>query len=109
MGAAFLMRLRIMEDLEEEERFQLYSGDCFGEWALMYNKPRCASAFVLEDCDLMSIEKEQFDLFFTKSFMKAELERKLFFRSKFKCVSNTFAFEEIFKKIVPIVNIIYLC
>lgn len=36
-------------------------GSCFGEWGLIYNKPRTASAYCLTDVDLFCLDKISFD------------------------------------------------
>lgn len=51
----------MLAEEEEDERTQLTNGMCFGEWGLMYNIPRTASALTLEDSVLFSISKEIFD------------------------------------------------
>ena len=42
---------KIEFDLEKEV-LTLSDGQCFGEWALLYNIPRTASAYILEESDL---------------------------------------------------------
>ena len=49
---------------EEEEKLRLSEGMCFGEWGLIYNKERTASAIVIEDADLFTLDKDNFDLSF---------------------------------------------
>src|SRR5690606_35235378 len=54
----------------EEEIIQLTDGMCFGEWALLYNAPRKASACAVEETHLFYLEKESFDASFSKSLFK---------------------------------------
>lgn len=49
----------------EEERLVLTSGMCFGEWAIIYNTARQASAFALEDTEMFYLEKEEFEVAFS--------------------------------------------
>jgi CRP-like cAMP-binding protein len=48
----------------EDEKFILFSGQCFGEWGLIYKKERTASAYCLEDCDLFALEAQAFETSF---------------------------------------------
>ncbi len=45
----------------EFEIVTITEGSCFGEWGLIYNIPRTASAKAKEDSVLFSIDKEAFD------------------------------------------------
>ena len=44
----------------EKENFRLEAGMMFGEWGIMYNTPRSASAFCLTNCDLFYLDKSDF-------------------------------------------------
>lgn len=88
----------------EDERFQLSSGMCFGEWALLYSTARTASALALEDTDLFSVNKETFNTYFSKFMVKAENERRFFIFNKiplFKRLHKS-KFDEYYRKIVPL-------
>jgi CRP-like cAMP-binding protein len=63
---------------EEDEIIQLSDGMCFGEWALLYNAPRKASALAIEDAHLFYLDKNTFDISFAKFLFEAETERKEF-------------------------------
>lgn len=52
---------KILDTEHEVERVQMGVGQCFGEWGLIYNIPRTASALALEDTILFAIEKDEFD------------------------------------------------
>ena len=52
------------DHIYEEERLKLLEGMCFGEWGLLYNKERSASAIAIEDTDLFTLNKEYFDISF---------------------------------------------
>ena len=45
---------------------QMTEGMCFGEWAIIYNIERSASAYVMEESHLFSIDKEKFKMIFAK-------------------------------------------
>lgn len=49
-----------LDTQEEEERNILTEGMCFGEWGIIYNIPRTASAYSLEQTYLFSLDKEVF-------------------------------------------------
>lgn len=57
----------IVSSLEEKELFKLKIGDCFGEWGLMYNKGRSASALAVEDTILFYLNANYFRYFFSVS------------------------------------------
>jgi hypothetical protein len=90
--------------MEEEERTQLSEGMCFGEWGIIYNIPRTASAYTLEPTDLFCIEKESFDKSFSRCLIRAEAERKKFILQKlpsFK-ILPALKFDEFYRKVVAI-------
>lgn len=89
---------------QEVERFHLIPGMCFGEWALLYNVLRTASAYTLEETELFSLDKENFDLYFSKFMIKAENDRKFFMFNKiplFKKLQK-YRFDEYYKKMIPL-------
>ena len=69
------MRKEEMKDTKEVERIVLYPGTCFGEWALIYNSMRTASAYALEDVDLFYLDKEDFDITVNKEILKTDNKR----------------------------------
>lgn len=48
-------------EFEEEEVLRVSEGMCFGEWGLIYNHERSASALVVEDADIFTLDKDNFD------------------------------------------------
>ncbi len=52
---------KYLDTVHEEEILTMTDGACFGEWGLLYNIPRTASAMAKEDSILFSIDKEYFD------------------------------------------------
>ena len=53
-------------------------GNFFGEWDLIYDRPRQNFAFAEEDTDLLVLDKQYFDKYFSKHISKADIERKYF-------------------------------
>ena len=87
----------------EEELFREGEGYCFGEWALIYNQPRSASIYTLEDCVFFTLN----EVFFKNSFLKC-LNNSEATKKKF-VIENLFPFElindrqsNIYKNIIPI-------
>jgi CRP-like cAMP-binding protein len=52
---------KYLDTQHEHEILKFSEGLCFGEWGLLYNIPRTASAMSIDDSILFSIEKEDFD------------------------------------------------
>jgi CRP-like cAMP-binding protein len=90
------------EEDEEEERMQYSSGDCFGEWAIIYNTPRSASAYVVEDSDLFFLDKQAFTDHMAKYVIKSDVERKTFIRSRIPTFNSIDKFDIYYKRIVPL-------
>jgi CRP-like cAMP-binding protein len=44
----------------DEELVILNHGQYFGEWGIIENKPRKASAIALDDCDMFLLDKKYF-------------------------------------------------
>ena len=87
----------------EEELFSAGVGYCFGEWALIYNQPRAASVYTLEDCVFFILEEKNFKKSFLKSLINSESRKKKF------VIENLFPFNilkerqsSLYKNIVPI-------
>ena len=87
----------------EEELFTAGAGYCFGEWALIYNQPRAASVYTLEDCVFFILEEKNFKKSFLKSLINSESRKKKF------VIENLFPFNilkerqsSLYKNIVPI-------
>ncbi len=78
---------KILDEIEKDEmeieKMELDYGKCFGEWGIIYNQKRSASAYVLEDCVLICIESTIFNDCFTKFVFKAEKKRREFLENNF--------------------------
>jgi CRP-like cAMP-binding protein len=86
----------------EDEIFVVSDGMCFGEWALIYNIPRTASAFAAEDTDLFVMDKDCFDLVFNKAIVRADNEKKNFIVKRIPSLKIAGKVPEILKKIFPL-------
>ena len=89
--------------ISEEELFRMGEGYCFGEWALIYNQPRSASIYTLEDCVFFTLDEIHFKNSFLKSLNNSEYSKKKF------ALKNFLPFDmmnerqlSIYKNIVPI-------
>ena len=89
---------------KEDEILQLSSGACFGEWGLIYNKPRTATAYSLENTYLITIEKEFFKSIFQKNIVKAINKKKNFLLKKLPFLRGWKKIDDILKNVNPIVN-----
>lgn len=87
---------------EYVEIMQMTEGMCFGEWAIIYNIERTASAYVLEDSHLFSIEKDKFKTVFAKWLFKAENDRREFIKKTIPFLGTIpeIRFEEYYKRSV---------
>ena len=81
---------------------QMTEGMCFGEWAIIYNIERSASAYVMEESHLFSIDKEKFKMIFAKWLFKAENDRRDFIKKTIPFLSTIpeIRFEEYYKRSV---------
>ena len=69
--------------VSEEELFRMGEGYCFGEWALIYNEPRSASIYTLEDCVFFTLDEIHFKNSFLKSLNNSEYSKKKICIKKF--------------------------
>ena len=88
----------------EEELFVRGEGYCFGEWALIYNQPRSASIYTLEDCVFFTLGETPFKDSFLKSLNNCEFEKKKFALQNFLPFNmvNHERQLSIYKNIIPI-------
>ena len=90
-------------EIIEEELFRQGEGYCFGEWALIYNQPRSASIYTLEDCVFFTLDEIPFKNSFLRSLNNSEFRKKKF------ALQNFLPFDmmnerqlSIYKNIIPI-------
>lgn len=89
----------------EEEKTVFGPGMCFGEWAIIYNIPRTASAYTLTEIQLFSLEKEYFNITLAKEIIKADVDKKLFVTQKIPSLIHCGKVQNILTQIVPTVYI----
>ena len=85
----------------ESEIITVRHGMCFGEWGLMYNIPRTASAYCKEDTDVFYLEKEYFDKVLGLKFFKSDMNKINFILTKFPILRTEYQFRHLLTKIVP--------
>lgn len=85
----------------ESEIVTVRHGMCFGEWGLMYNIPRTASAYCKEDTDVFYLEKEYFDKVLGLKFFKSDMNKINFILTKFPILRTEYKFRHLLTKIVP--------
>lgn len=90
----------VFKKYDERELISYSDGYCFGEWGVIYNKPRSASAFAIEDTDIIYIERENFNEFFAKYLIKADQERRIFLKNEIEPLKKVSKFDEIYKRII---------
>ena len=88
----------------EKETTSLGPGMCFGEWAMIYDIPRTASAYANCDVDLFYLNKEYFEASFEKEIIKADIEKKNFVTSKIPPLLKGGKIQNILSSIVPCVR-----
>jgi len=64
--------------LTDEEKYVLSNNDNFGQWDILYERKRKLSFHSLNDCHLITIEKEIFKRFLEEKILKGEQEKKIF-------------------------------
>jgi len=87
------------------EQYIIEEGRCFGDFGLIHNINRTASAFALEDSVLISINKEIYEEYLLKYAVKSENERKSFFKNKLDIFQGSNIFNEYYMRTTLIVNL----
>lgn len=87
------------KDNAEIEKLVLQEGKCFGEWGIIYNEKRSASAYTLEETYLMILPKQIFIDCFSSSVLKAENERRKFLKQKIPSFYQNHTATHYFKRI----------
>jgi hypothetical protein len=88
---------------DEIEKLSLGDGMCFGEWALIYDIARSASAYTLEDSHLFYLDKEFFDISFRVSISKSDIEKSNFITKKLPALKFSGRIQEFLGRIIPLV------
>jgi CRP-like cAMP-binding protein len=92
--------------LIENRLFVLSDGYCFGEWGLVNDTKRAASAKAIEDTYLFYLEKKEFKNTLNQCFAKLTADRKTFIRETVLPFKNQAIYEKYSSAVSPIVNIL---
>lgn len=94
------------ERFREYEKFVIRDGECFGEWGILYNQPRSASAVASEDTVLFSLDCISFSIVLSTSLYKVDSERRSFIIENFTICNNLELghFNLLYKNIFPRVS-----
>lgn len=76
---------------------------CLGEWEIIYNIPRSASAFVLTKAELFNLDKDAFEKTLAKEIIRSDQEEKVFVADRIPFLSNTNNYQNILSQIIPLV------
>lgn len=101
-----VVNYEIIPQTIEEEKTVLGPGMCFGEWGIIHNIPRTASAYTTTETELFSLEKEYFNMTLAKEIIKADLDKKIFVTQKIPALAYCGKVQNILPQIVPTVCII---
>ena len=91
--------------LAENMILVLGEGSCFGEWGLVNEAKRSASAKALEDTYLFYLEKKDFKLTLYQCYAKLITDRKSFIRNTLVPFKNEAVYEKYSSAITPLVII----
>lgn len=100
----FLVKKYFTNKEKEIEQYVVEEGKCFGDFGIIHNINRTASALPLEDCVLMSINKELYEDYVLKWAVRSENERKNFFKSKLNIFGAANRFNEYYMRTTLIVK-----
>ena len=73
-------------------------GSSFGEWDIIYNQQRSRSAFAINDLDLIYVDKENFNRYFSKYFIKSDQEKRIYLKNVIEPLKNLTKFDDLYKK-----------
>lgn len=88
----------------EVEQYQIEEGEFFGDFGIIKDIKRTASAYVLQESYLLCIDKFPFDEYFLRSILKCEAERKIFIRKNLKVLYGFHRFHEYYDRLTIYVN-----
>ena len=77
-------------------------GMCFGEWGVVYNIPRTASAYCPEDTHVFKLEKEHFDQVLGNKFFQSDMNKIKFILQKLPILHSNYNFKYLLTKITPL-------
>ena len=76
----------------EYERIVFQPGMCFGEWGIIYNSLRTASAYCVEDTEVFFLSKEHFLNIFRSCFYNSISTKKKFLNKIIPCLGIHFSY-----------------
>lgn len=85
---------------EETEIVVLKAGDYFGEWGLLEEKRRTASAYACSDVNLFIMSPKAFTHTLMKCMKKAEYNRRLFIKKKIPNINNERLIDQLYKSLI---------
>ena len=86
----------------EYEIVNASKGMCFGEWGVVYNIPRTASAYCPEDTHVFKLEKEHFDQVLGNKFFQSDMNKIKFILHKLPVLHSNYNFKYLLTKITPL-------
>ena len=86
----------------EYEVITASKGMCFGEWGVVYNIPRTASAYCPEDTHVFKLEKEHFDQVLGNKFFQSDMNKIKFILQKLPVLHSNYNFKYLLTKITPL-------
>ncbi len=94
------------ETLKNQEKidFQLEAGKCFGDYPILNNQQSAFSLIASEETHLISIDSGIFNELFSKCILKAENDRKIFFKSCLDVFKESHRFEEYYQRVSLVVS-----
>ena len=93
----------------EREKTSIGPGMCFGEWALIYDISRTASAYATTDVELFYLPKDLFDITISKEIIKADIDKKNFVTKKIPALLKGRKIQNVLWSIIPCVILFFYC
>jgi CRP-like cAMP-binding protein len=82
----------------EIEQYHIEEGEIFGDFGLIKEIPRTASAFVKEESYVICIDKNPFEEYFLRPILRSENERKNFIKINLEVLTGTHRFNEYYER-----------
>lgn len=94
---------KIVSKTIDKEKKVFGPGMCLGEWEIIYNIPRSASAFALTKVELFNLDKEVFEKSLAKEIIRSDQKEKVFVDDRIPFLSNIKQYQNILSQIIPLV------
>ena len=82
----------------EVEQYHIEEGEFFGDFGLIKDIQRTASAYVMEESFVICIDKFPFEEYFLRAILKSEAERKTFIKINLEILTGTHRFHEYYDR-----------